>query len=294
MALARIAARVSVGAVSGVTSPPPSPHQGLFDLDGRVAVVTGAASGLGHVIAAGLAAYGASVVAADVNESGLEATVSRIETADGRAVAVPCDVSKEASVAAMFARADDAFGHVDILVNDAFTPLTREAPERYPLDAWERSIRVNLTGYFLCAREAGKRMIEAGRGGSIINLSSIAGSSGIGRGNLVYSVTKHGVNGLTRELAIEWAKHGIRVNAIQPCQFLTPGLQGFIDAARDPNAVVQGFLRGIPLDRLGDPERDIVGPVVFLASDAAAMVTGVMLPVDGGNLAFNAGGSKTW
>ena len=116
----------------------------------------------------------------------------------------------------------------------------------------------------------------------------------MGRGNFVYSVSKHGVIGLTRELAIEWAKHGIRVNAIQPCQFLTPSLQAYIDAAPDPGAVVQGFLKGIPLDRMGDPERDIVGPIVFLASDAAAMVTGVVLPVDGGNLAFNAGGSKTW
>lgn len=266
----------------------------LFDLTGRVAVVTGAASGLGHVIAAGLAAYGATVVAADINESGLQATVQRIEEAAGRALGIHCDVSDEASVGQMFARADQAFGRIDILVNDAFTPLTREGPEHYPLEAWERTLRVNLTGYFLCAREAGKRMIEAGRGGSIINLSSVAGSSGVGRGNFVYSVSKHGVNGLTRELAIEWARHRIRVNAIQPCQFLTPGLQRFIDAAPDPEAVVERFLRGIPLDRLGDPERDMVGPVVFLASDAAAMVTGVMLPVDGGNLAFNAGGSKTW
>jgi NAD(P)-dependent dehydrogenase (short-subunit alcohol dehydrogenase family) len=266
----------------------------LFDLSGRVAVVTGAASGLGHAIAAGLASFGAVVVAGDINEAGLEATVGRIRRESGTAIGVLCDVSDEASVEAMFARVDAEYGRVDILINDAFTPVIRVAPEEFPLDSWERAIRVNLTGYFLCARAAGRRMVERGKGGSIVNISSIAGSSGMGRGNFVYSVTKHGVIGLTRELAIEWARHGIRVNAIQPCQFLTPGLQVFIDSAPDPGAVVERFLKGIPLDRLGDPERDIVGPIVFLASDAAAMITGVVLPVDGGNLAFNAGGSKTW
>jgi NAD(P)-dependent dehydrogenase (short-subunit alcohol dehydrogenase family) len=281
---------VGIGAVSASETT----QAGLFRLDGRVAVVTGAASGLGHAIAAGLASNGAIIVGGDINEAGLEATVQRIRSAGGTALGVRCDVSDEASVDAMFARVDSEFGRVDILINDAFTPITRTVPEAFPLDEWEGSLRVNLTGYFLCARAAGRRMIARGQGGSIVNISSIAGSSGMGRGNFVYSVTKHGVIGLTRELAIEWAKHGIRVNAIQPCQFLTPGLQAFIDAAPDPGAIVDRFLKGIPLDRMGDPERDIVGPIVFLASDAAAMVTGVVLPVDGGNLAFNAGGSKTW
>lgn len=265
-----------------------------FRLDGRVALVTGAASGLGHAIAAGLASYGAIVVGGDINDEGLDATVQRIRSEGGTAIGVHCDVSDEASIGAMFARVDAEFGRVDILVNDAFTPIDRVYPEVHELDPWERAIRVNLTGYFLCARAAGRRMIERGQGGSIVNISSIAGSSGMGRGNFVYSVTKHGVIGLTRELAIEWARHGIRVNAIQPCQFLTPGLKKWIDAEPDPEALTRNLVRGIPLDRLGDPERDIVGPVVFLASDAAAMVTGVVLPVDGGNLAFNAGGSKTW
>lgn len=275
-------------------SVPEAIQVGLFRLDGRVAVVTGAASGLGHAIAAGLASFGATIVGGDINEAGLEATVQRIRSGGGTALGVRCDVSDEASVEAMFSLVDSEFGRVDILINDAFTPVTRVVPEAFQLDAWERSLRVNLTGYFLCARAAGRRMIERGQGGSIVNISSIAGSSGMGRGNFVYSVSKHGVIGLTRELAIEWARHGIRVNAIQPCQFLTPALQVFIDAAPDPEAVVEQFLKGIPLDRMGDPERDIVGPIVFLASDAAAMITGVVLPVDGGNLAFNAGGSKTW
>ena len=266
----------------------------LFDLSGRVAVVTGAASGLGRAIAAGLATYGAAVFAADVNEAGLQETVARIRGAGGKAQGTRCDVSDEAAVAALFLAVDAAMGRVDILVNDAFTPVERAQPQDFPLDAWQRSISVNLTGQFLCAREAGRRMIAQGAGGSIVNISSIAGSSGIGRGNFVYSVTKHGVNGLTRELAIEWARYGIRVNAIQPCQFLTPAVRTWIEATPDPRAITEQFLKGIPLDRMGDPERDIVGPVVFLASDAASMVTGTLLPVDGGNLAFNAGGSKAW
>ena len=214
--------------------------------------------------------------------------------AGGTAIGVPCDVSDEQSIEDMFARVDAEFGRVDILINDAFTPVTRVYPEAYQLADWERSLRVNLTGYFMCARAAGRRMIERGAGGSIVNISSIAGSTGMGRGNFVYSVSKHGVIGLTRELAIEWARHGIRVNAVQPCQFLTPGLKTWIDNEPDPAAVTRNLVRGIPLDRMGDPERDMVGPIVFLASDAAAMITGVVLPVDGGNLAFNAGGSKTW
>lgn len=275
-------------------SAPEGTHAGLFGLDGRVAVVTGAASGLGHSIAAGLAAYGATVVGGDINEAGLEATVQRIRSDGGTAVGVRCDVSDEASVEAMFERADKEFGRVDILINDAFTPPVRVVPESFGLDVWEQSLRVNLTGYFLCARAAGRRMIERGQGGSIVNISSIAGSSALGRGNFVYSVSKHGVIGLTRELAIEWARHGIRVNAVQPSQFLTPALKTWIEGQPDPAAFTTNLLRGVPLDRLGDPDLDMVGPVVFLASDAAAMVTGVVLPVDGGNLAFNAGGSKLW
>lgn len=280
--------------MTDAAAPQQRPARDLFDLDGRVAVVTGAASGLGHAIAHGLAAYGATVVGADIDETGLAATVDGIRATGGQATAIRCDVSDEASVAALFAAVDATHGRVDILVNDAFVGVAREQPQDFPLDAWRRSIDVNLTGAFLCAREAGRRMIAQGTGGSVINLSSIAGTTGLGRGNFVYSVTKHGINGLTRELAVEWGRYGIRVNAIQPAQFLTPALRGLFEASTDPDALRERFLRGIPLDRLGDPDRDIAGPVVFLASDAAAMITGILLPVDGGNLAFNAGGSKTW
>lgn len=136
-------------------------------------------------------------------------------------------------------------------------------------------------------------MIAAGRGGSIINISSIAGASALGRGNLAHSVNKSALNMLTKELAVEWAQHGIRVNAILPCQVLTEGFQEWLDSPTFDQALMDRFLAGIPMNRLALAE-DMAGPAIFLASDAAAMVTGTLLAVDGGNLALNAGGSHTW
>ncbi len=265
----------------------------LFDLSGRVAMVTGAGSGLGRAIAMGMARHGASIVAADIDGPSVSATATAIEAMGRHAIAVRCDVADEDSVRSLFEACDERFQRIDILVNNAFTPVVRARPEDFALDEWNNTLRVNLTGYFLCARAAGQRMIAQGSG-SVVNISSIAGSSALGRGNFAYSVSKHGVNGLTRELAIEWAEHGIRVNAIQPCQFMTPAVTRMLAAAPDPKALMARFVQGIPLNRIGDPEQDIVGPAVFLASDAASMVTGVLLPVDGGNLALNAGGTKHW
>jgi NAD(P)-dependent dehydrogenase (short-subunit alcohol dehydrogenase family) len=127
-----------------------------------------------------------------------------------------------------------------------------------------------------------------------VSISSIAGSSALGRGNFVYSVTKAGIIQLTRELAVEWAPHRIRVNAIQPAQVMTKAMDRMLaDPRLDPATLKERFVRGIPLDRIGEPE-DIAKAVVFLASDAASFITGHSLPVDGGNLALNAGGSKLW
>jgi NAD(P)-dependent dehydrogenase (short-subunit alcohol dehydrogenase family) len=137
-------------------------------------------------------------------------------------------------------------------------------------------------------------MIARKAGGSIVSISSIAGSSALGRGNFVYSVTKAGIIQLTRELAVEWAPHRIRVNAIQPAQTMTKAMDRMLSDPRlDPATLKERFLRGIPLDRIGEPE-DIAKAAVFLASDAAGFITGHSLPVDGGNLAMNAGGSKLW
>jgi NAD(P)-dependent dehydrogenase (short-subunit alcohol dehydrogenase family) len=136
-------------------------------------------------------------------------------------------------------------------------------------------------------------MIAQQMGGSIISIGSIAGASSLGRGNFVYGVAKAGVHQMTRELATEWAKHKIRVNAILPAQMRTPGMKRWLEDPNTDPGLPAHMLKGIPMNRMGEVE-DIVGPAIFLASDAAAYVTGVLLPVDGGNLALNAGGSHTW
>jgi NAD(P)-dependent dehydrogenase (short-subunit alcohol dehydrogenase family) len=261
----------------------------LFDLSGRVAVVTGAGGGLGTELCAGLAACGADVALVDVAEEPLQAAARRVQASGRRALPVVADVSDEGAVDEVFARVDGELGLVDILVNLPFAPASG-TPEKLALSDWDRSFTVNLTTYFLCGRAAARRMIERGAGGAILNMGSIGGSSAIGRGSFAYDVSKGGVVMMTKEQAIEWARYGIRVNSIQPCQFSTPGLQKAI-ADRGRGDLIDTFLAGIPLDRLGRPE-EIVGPAIFLVSDAASMVTGVSLPVDGGNLAFNAGGTK--
>jgi NAD(P)-dependent dehydrogenase (short-subunit alcohol dehydrogenase family) len=261
----------------------------LFNLTDRVAVVTGAGGGLGTAICAGLAAHGADLALIDINTETLAASAAGVEKEGRRALILKTDASDEQAVEEAFGQVDKAFGKVNILVNLAYTP-TFAKPEDITMEQWELSLKINLTSYFLSCRQAGRRMIAQGRGGAIMNMCSIGGTSAIGRGSYPYSVTKGGIVMLTKELAIEWARYGIRVNAIQPCQFLTPGLRHRLDNP-ELGHIREKFLSGIPLNRLGEPH-EMVGPVLFLVSDAAAMVTGVLLPVDGGNLAMNAGGTK--
>ena len=264
----------------------------LFAMPGRVAVVTGAASGIGRGIALGLAEAGADILVCDIDGDGLAETVRRIEALGHRGHGVRCDVGSDEQIQNLFAELDSVFGRIDILVNNV-GHNKRSTPEALPREDLEFVLATGVTASFRCAQEAGRRMMAAGRGGSIINISSIAGISALGRGNLAHSVNKGGLNQLTRELAVEWAKYGIRVNAILPCQVLTEGFQVWLDSPGFDPALMDRFLVGIPMGRLATVD-DMVGPAIFLASDAAAMVTGTLLGVDGGNLALNAGGSHTW
>ena len=256
----------------------------LFDLTDRVAVVSGAGGGLGTAICEGLAAHGADVALVDTDAEALAASAAGVERAGRRALTLACDASDEQAVEDVFARVEETFARLDILINLAYTP-TFGRPEELSLADWEKALRINLTSYFLCCRQAGRRMIAQGRGGAIMNMCSIGGTSAVGRGNYPYSISKGGIVMMTKELAIEWASYGIRVNAIAPCQFRTPGLlEVMADKQFDPEKLMQTWTSSIPLGRVGEPH-EMVGPALFLASDASSMVTGIVLPVDGGFLA---------
>lgn len=264
----------------------------LFRLDGKVALVTGGGAGIGQAIAAGFAAFGADVAFCDLTEDALGDTRQLIEAQGRRALALVADTGNPADIERMFTAVDHTFGRLDILVNNVGA-TKRHRPEDHPLDEWNRVLQIGVTGSLLCAQQAFRRMTDRGCGGSIINISSIAGAAALGRGNLSHSVNKGALNMLTKELAVEWAKHGIRVNAILPCQVMTKGFQTWLDSPTFDPALMDRFLTGIPMNRLATPD-EMAGPAIFLASDAASMVTGVLLPVDGGNLALDAGGSHTW
>jgi NAD(P)-dependent dehydrogenase (short-subunit alcohol dehydrogenase family) len=257
----------------------------MFDLSGRVALVSGAASGMGKTSSLALAEAGADVVLADLNEEGARATAAQIESLGRRAFPVPCDISKPEEIRAVFGQIDDQFGRIDFVANIAGEAIRRK-PEDISLDEVEWTWRNLVYGRFCMCQEAGRRMLAAGKG-SIVNLGSLASVTALGRGHIAYSMAMGAVVQMTRELSTEWSGRGVRVNSILPAQVLNPGLQDRIDA--DPR-IKERFLGGIPAGRFGSPD-DIKGLVVFLASDASSWITGAIIPMDGGNLAMNAGGS---
>jgi NAD(P)-dependent dehydrogenase (short-subunit alcohol dehydrogenase family) len=261
----------------------------LFDLTGRHAVVTGAGGAIGRAVSVGLAQRGATVVMVDIREEPLNEAVAEVH-GYGPAIAIVGDTSRPEGAATIVRESLAAVPGVEILFNNVGGG-SHTLPELMDFDEFADNLRVNLHSSFLIAQGFGRAMIEAGAGGSIINTSSTCGVLAMGRGNFAFSIAKAGVIQMTRELAIEWGHFGIRVNAIAPCQLDTPGVLSMLDWD-DPSGMTFGgrVLSGIPLGRLATTA-DMVGPVVFLASDAAAMVSGVLLPIDGGNLAASSTGS---
>jgi NAD(P)-dependent dehydrogenase (short-subunit alcohol dehydrogenase family) len=256
-----------------------------LDLTGRIAMVSGAAQGLGRAMACALGEAGADVVLLDRNTAGVGTTADRIVAMGRRAVPVTCDVSEPEQVRGAYVELDRIFGRIDFVANVAGDGIIGR-PEEISLADVERTWRNLVLGRFCSCQEAGRRMLRAGRG-SIVNIGSIAGVTALGRGHVAYSMAMGAVVQMTRELSTEWSGRGVRVNAILPAQIVNPSLEARM--AADPGLRTR-FLSGIPSGRLGTPD-DIGGLAVFLASDASAWITGALIPLDGGNLAMNAGGT---
>ncbi len=257
----------------------------LFDLTGKVAIVSGAAQGMGQATAMALATCGADVALVDRNVAGAESTAQQIRSLGRRALVSGTNVSDPDAIADLFRQVDSEYGRVDFLGNIAGDGhLAR--PEDLSIGDLHRVLQNLVVGRFAMCQEAGRRMLAQGKG-SIMNIGSLASSTALGRGHIAYSMAMGAVVQMTRELSTEWSHRGVRVNCVTPAQVVNPSLTARMQ--QDP-ALETRFLGGIPAGRLGQP-RDIMGLAVLLASDASAWITGAIIPLDGGNLAMNAGGT---
>jgi len=245
-----------------------------FDLSGRVAIVTGAGRGMGYHIALALARYGADLVICSRTVSELEKLGAEIQELGRRVFIKEVDIKKVPDIDAMVNDTVDFYGHIDILINNAGVNRPQWA-EDVTEENWDNVMETNLKGLFFCAQAVGKVMIKQKKG-KIINVSSQAGSVGLLQ-RAAYCSSKGAVNQLTRVLAIEWAKHNINVNAIAPTFIETP----FTAPMFQNEGFKEYVLGNIPLGRVGKPE-DVIGGVLYLASDASDLVTGHILLMDGG------------
>jgi NAD(P)-dependent dehydrogenase (short-subunit alcohol dehydrogenase family) len=247
-------------------------------LEGKAALVTGGGSGLGRASAIALARAGATITVADVDEQGGKETAALVfEEADGDADFVRADVTQADEVAAMVDKTVARWGRLDCALNNAGTTGASAPTADYTLEDWNRAIALNLTGVFLCLKYEIPAMLEGG--GAIVNMASGAGLVGFA-GLPAYVASKHGVVGLTRAAALEYASQGLRINAICPGSTRTPMLEGFMGGDEQ---VERMMTRAVPLGRLGRPE-EIAEAVVWLCSDAASFVVGHALAVDGGSV----------
>lgn len=258
----------------------------LFDLTGQTAIVTGGSRGIGFGIAYRLAEAGANIVIASLNEDELAKSTKELSDKGWKAKGIKVDVSKEDDVKGMVKFAVESFGSINILVNNAgifpSVPITEMSKEDF-----EKVIAVNLEGVFFCVKYVGKQMIKQGKGGKIINISSIDAIHPSSIGLAHYDASKHGVWGFTKNSALELAFHKIWVNAIAPGAIATPGVaemqNATVDKTVDMSKVLEGFLNKIPMHRMGEPD-DIGKVALFLASDMSSYMTGEQIVVDGGFL----------
>jgi len=249
-----------------------------FDLDGKAALITGAASGQGRAAAVLFARHGARVLVADVNDEGSSETVDMVRGAGGKAVAVHADVSRRDDIAAMVNACVESFGRIDILYNNAAVQMSGRLVECTEAD-WDLTIDTNLTAIFRGCREAIPHML-AGDGGSIVNTASVLGLIG-SEGYCAYGAAKAGLVALTRQIALEYGPQ-IRANVIAPGSIDTPRFRKVADAMGDDrDAFIEGLSRMIPAQRLG-LAADVANLALFLASEASAYTSGAVIPCDGG------------
>lgn len=240
-----------------------------MSVQNKVAIVTGAKHGIGRGIAIAMAEEGYAIAVADIDIAGCAETVSAVEALGVKAIAIGCDVSKQADVVAMFQKTIEVFGKVDVLVNNAgvypFVPVAQMTESD-----WDRVMNINLKSVFLCSQEAAKVLPEDGRIVSVSSIASVVGFSGLAH----YCASKSGINGFTRALALELAEKNITVNVVAPGAITTPG-------ATSTEEIQKQTIAGIPAARMGQPE-DIANAVVFLASPKSSYITGQVIVVDGG------------
>ena len=257
----------------------------MFDLRGKVAVVTGTAQGLGRAMAQALAEAGADLVLLDLNAAGNEQTAAAVRACGRRALALAGDVTDFAHIDSVFERVDREFGRIDFLGNVAGNARMAPAESMSLEDIHYTFHNLVISRLYTC-QLAGRRMLAQGCG-SIVSIGSIAGDRSLGRDQTVYGMAMAAVIHMTKELSTEWAGRGVRVNCILPAQVV--GDNGLGPRMQADPYLADTFLRGIPRGRFGRPE-DIRGLSVLLASDAADWITGACIPMDGGNLGMNAGG----
>jgi gluconate 5-dehydrogenase len=251
----------------------------IFSLEGRVAIVSGGGGAIGAALAEALAGAGAKVTLGGRTAETLEAAVERARAVGGEALAVTADATNEDDAARLVRETVDRFGRVDIVVNAVGGGAGKvlHPAEAYPREAWDWIMELNVRSTIVPTMAAVRSMIEHGTKGAVLNISSVRANLGINAGYSAYVAAKGAISSLTRQWATEWAKHGIRVNAIMPTFVDTPQVATLLE---DP-AFKQGIVSRIPLGRVGET-RDLVGPAIFLVSDAASFVTGQILGIDGG------------